>query len=213
MLSRVSKNGDITIGNLMGVTFSVVGPSALGQETQTGYHDLIGIDSPNGWNNQLNDELGFGLSYTRFWRYIKPSESLDYGITPHVNIELGNIYAYAATGAMFRLGTYLNNDLSPPNIRPGFPGLSLFRPHQKISWYIFSGLEGRAVARNIFLDGNTFTDSHSVDKNYWVGDFQYGFVLQTKNIRFSVSNMIRSKEFKTQKDNTKFGAVNISFLL
>jgi hypothetical protein len=213
MLSRVSKKDNIDTGNLVELTLSIVGPSAMGEETQTGFHNLIGIDSPNGWDNQLEDELGFGLSYTRFWRYIKPSETLDYGATPHVNIVLGNIYTYAATGVMFRLGTYLNNDLSPPNIRPGFPGLSLFRPSQKISWYIFSGIEGRIVARNIFLDGNTFTDSHSVDKNYLVGDFQFGFVFQTKSIRFSISNMIRSKEFETQKDNTNFGAINISFFL
>src|SRR3546814_11015068 len=29
---------------------------------------------------------------------------------------------------------------------------------------LFAGVEGRAVLRNIFLDGNTFADSHSVDE-------------------------------------------------
>jgi len=167
MLSRVSRINNVDTGNLMEFTLGLVGPGSQGENVQSGYHDLIGIDRVNGWDNQLKDELGFGLSYTRFWRYIKPSDSLDYGMTPHVNLVLGTIYTYAASGVMFRFGTHLNNDLSPPNIRPGFPGLSLFKPNRQSSWYLFAGIEGRAVARNIFLDGNTFKDSHSVDKKIW----------------------------------------------
>lgn len=30
--------------------------------------------------------------------------------------------------------------------------------------YVFAGAEGRGVASNIFLDGNTFEDSHTVDR-------------------------------------------------
>lgn len=213
MLSRVSSQDSVDTGNLIEFTLGIVGPSTLGEDVQTGYHDSIGIDSPNGWDNQLHDELGFGLSYARFWRHIKSSNSVDYGMTPHVNLVLGNIYTYAATGVMFRFGTHLNNDLSPPNIRPGFPGLSLFKPGRQNNWYLFAGIEGRTVARNIFLDGNTFKDSHSVDKKPLVADLQFGFVFQTGRIRFSISNMIRTKEFEGQKDKTNFGAVNISFAL
>lgn len=213
MLSSVSSDNNIDTGNLVEVTLGVVGPSALGEEVQSGFHDLIGIDKANGWDNQLHDELALGVSYTRFWKQVKPIGSLSYGMTPHINLVIGNVYTYAATGVMFRFGTHLNNDLAPPNIRPGFPGLSLFKPSQQNNWYLFAGIEGRAIARNIFLDGNTFSDSHSVDKKSLVADFQYGFVFQTGGMRFSISNMIRSKEFEGQQDETKFGAVNISFAL
>lgn len=213
LLSRVSKINNLTTGNIFEFTLGIVGPSAQAESMQSGFHNLVGIDSPKGWANQLNDELALGVSYTRFWRQVNPLGSLNYGFTPHVNITLGNVYTYAATGVMFRFGTHLANDLAPPNIRPGFPGLSLFRTKGKNSWYLFAGLEGRAVARNIFLDGNWLHDSHRVDKNPFVADFQYGFVWQRGNLRFSISNMIRTKEFKTQKDVTNFGAVNISYAI
>ncbi|MFK5914851.1 MAG: lipid A deacylase LpxR family protein [Woeseiaceae bacterium] len=213
MLSSVSRENNIHTGNLIEVTLGIVGPSAQGENVQSGFHDLIGIDKANGWDNQLHDELALGISYTRFWKEVKPLASLSYGMTPHISLTIGNVYTYAASGIMFRFGTHLNNDLAPPNIRPGFPGLSLFRPTQQSSWYLFAGIEGRAVARNIFLDGNTFSDSHSVDKKPLVADFQYGFVFQTGGMRFSISNMIRTKEFEGQKDETKFGAVNISFAM
>ena len=213
MLSSVSKIDNIDTGNLIELTLGIVGPSAQAKETQTGFHNLVGIDSPKGWDNQLDDELVIGVSYTRFWREVNPVGSFDYGMTPHINLVLGNVYTYAATGVMFRFGTHLDGDLAPPNIRPGFPGLSLFRSRNQNRWYFFAGIEGRAVARNIFLDGNSFTDSHSVDKELLVGDLQYGIVYQAGSLRFSISNMIRTKEYKTQKDETNFGAINISYAL
>lgn len=213
MLSRASKKNNIDTGNLIEFTAGIVGPSALAEQVQTDFHNLVKIDSPKGWDNQLHDELAIGISYARFWRHIYSLGSLEYGMTPHVNIALGNVYTYAATGVMFRSGKHLNSDLAPPNIRPGFPGLSLFNPKKQNSWYLFAGIEVRAVARNIFLDGNTFRDSHSVDKIPLVGDVQFGFVFQTGNMRFSISNMFRTKEFEGQKDETNFGAVNISFAL
>lgn len=214
LLSRVPSHANVDTGNLLEFTVGVVGPSALAEEVNTGYHDLAGLDISRGWDNQLSNEPAVGISYSRFWRQIQPlSGALQYGMTPHVNMALGNVYSYAATGAMFRLGTHLDNDLAPPNIGPGFPGLSLFRSNQQSNWYLFAGMEGRAVARNIFLDGNSFRDSHSVDKKPLVGDFQFGFVFQVGNIRFSLSEMIRTKEYEEQQDKTKFGAINISFLM
>jgi len=86
-----------------------------------------------------------------------------------INVTFGHVYIYAATGVMFRFGTNLNSDLAPPNIPPGSPGLSFFRASQQNSGYFFAGIEGWAVARNIFLDGNTFRNSQRVDKKCWVG--------------------------------------------
>ena len=214
MLSRVSRKNNVDTGNLLEITLGMVGPASLAEQTQTNYHELINIDVPNGWDNQLSNEPGFGLSYARFWRHTSPlNGNLQTGMTPHVNMVIGNVYTYAASGVMFRAGTHLENDLAPPNIRPGFPGLAFFRSSQQSSWYVFAGVEGRAVARNIFLDGNTFSDSHSVDKKPLVGDLQYGFVYQTGGVRFTMSNMIRTKEYESQKDKMHFGAVNISFAI
>ncbi len=119
-----------------------------------------------------------------------------------MNLVVGNVYTYAAGGVMFRVGDNLKRDLSPPNIRPGFPGLAYFRGGDESSWYLFLGFESRLVARDIFLDGNTFKDSHSVEKEKLVGDMQFGLVYQVNRWRFAFSNMLRTKEFATQEDNT-----------
>ncbi len=77
-------------------------------------------------------------------------------------------------------------------------------------WYLFAGVEGRAIAHNIFLDGNTFRDSRSVDKKPLVGDLQFGLVLDWSDIRFSYTHILRTREFRTQEKFDGFGALSVS---
>ncbi|MCW8827784.1 MAG: lipid A deacylase LpxR family protein [Gammaproteobacteria bacterium] len=212
VLSQISSSDQVDYGNMFDITIGIVGPSAMGEQAQTGFHDLVGIDSPEGWDNQLEDELAIGLSYSRFWRLVRPiSQGLELGVAPHMTMVVGNAYTYGAGGVMFRLGDGLKRDLNPPNIRPGFPGLAYFRQGAEPSWYLFLGFETRLIARNIFLDGNTFKDSHSVEKENLVGDMQFGLVYLFDRWRLSFSNMLRTKEFTTQENNTHYGAVNITY--
>jgi len=71
-------------------------------------------------------------------------------------------------------------------------------------------VEGRALATNIFLDGNTFADSHSVDKKYFVGDVHAGLVLVIYRVRLAFSQVFRSSEFNGQKELSEFGSINLS---
>ena len=83
-------------------------------------------------------------------------------------------------------------------------------PRHDFGWYLCAGVDGRGVARNIFLDGNTFRDSRSVDKEPWVGDLQFGFVLAWRQVRLSYTHILRSREFKGGEGRDEFGAVSIS---
>ena len=67
------------------------------------------------------------------------------------------------------------------------------------------------MLRNIFLDGNTFRDSHRVDKKPVVGDFMAGVNLSTANAQLSFAYVFRSKEYETQTKAQEFGSINFSF--
>lgn len=214
LLARVEHDSLYDTGNILDFTIGVVGPASLAEQSQTAFHKLFKVAVPQGWHNQLKNELGLGLSYSRFWRFIKPvSGPLEIGMNPQITATLGNVYTYGAVGVMVRLGTALDGDLSPPTIKPGYPGFALFRMDNHISWYFHFGVETRYVVRNIFLDGNSFEESHSVEKEPIVGDIQFGFVFKINNIRFAISNTMRSKEFTTQQQATHYGALNISWAL
>ena len=205
-----SKNYDS--GEQFEFTFGLVGPSAYGEELQLLGHKLTNSQTPRGWDNQLKDELTFGLNYSNVSRTIIPiSDGLDFGVNQQYSAALGNAYTFVSTGAMFRIGNNVSQDLSPPNIHPSFSGITYFKSNEESSWYIYLSLEARLIYRNIFLDGNTFTDSHKVEKEPLVGDMAYGFVYIFDNMRIAISSMSRSKEYTTQKEDTNYGAISFSF--
>ena len=101
---------------------------------------------------------------------------LNFDILPNIGGSLGNVFTCAEAGLVLRLGSDLTHDFGPPRIRPGLPGSSYLRPRKGFLWYVFGGFQGRAVLKNIFLDVNTLSDSHSVEKKPFVGDLQAGLV-------------------------------------
>lgn len=189
----------------------VVGSYALGEEIQNNYHKLIGVETSKGWDNQIKNEPGINLIGERTWRH-KPFRlaGLEADALPHVGASLGNVYTHVNTGVTFRIGQDLFIDYGPPLIRPSPSGFGAINPTERLSWYLFAGVDGRWVLRNIFLDGNTFQDSHSVDKRALVGDFVAGVSVVYDRVRVSFTHIMRSREFNGQSEPDRFGAISVS---
>lgn len=191
----------------------VIGPKAQGEWVQNNVHRAIGSHESRGWDNQLDNEIGAVLYYERRWRgllEVTPN-TLGIDLTPHAGFALGNVYTFAAAGAAFRFGWDLPSDYGPPRVRPSLPGTDFFNPTAGFGWYLFAGAEGRAVARDIFLDGNTFTDSHSVDRKPFVADLQVGLAVTFKAVRVAFTQVYRTPEFEERDRIQRFGALSVSF--
>lgn len=190
----------------------IVGPSAGGEGVQNNFHRLIGVDEALGWRNQLHDEPGAALIYERKWRALAQTEILGLGVdaTPHLGGSLGNVGTYLNAGLMLRLGKDLSNDFGAPRIRPSLPGSGFFLPRSAVGWYLFGGVDGRAIGRNLFLDGNTDGDSLSVSKRYFVADLQAGAAMTLGGLRLAYTLVYRTKEFSGQDRGDRFGAVSLS---
>ncbi len=195
------------------LTIGLIGPASGAAQTQDFVHDIGNFIDPQGWDNQLENEVGFTLTYERKWRGIYQLSPFGWAVdvTPHIGASLGTIHTHATTGATFRLGYDLPADYGPPLIRPSVTGSDFFVPTQEIGWYLFAGFEGRAVARNIFLDGNTYRDSHSVDKYPLIGGVQAGIAFTYQNTRIAYTHIFRTKEFEGQDDGDEFGAITVSY--
>lgn len=166
----------------------VVGPSALGEQVQNNVHDFLNIDRAYGWNYQLKDEPGVNLVLSRQWRFNSEQvwDDIAVGIVPSLKASLGNVQTYASAGLMVRIGNELMADFGPPRIRPSISGSAFYQPDGAWGWYIFAGLEGRVVGRDIFLDGNTWRESRHVDKETFVGDVSAGFALMMPFARLTL---------------------------
>lgn len=198
------------------LSLGVVGPSALGEEAQKFVHEIINSPEPQGWDHQLHDEPAVLLNVERRW--VVPSEpivgDLRGDVSPHVGAALGNVFTHAAGGVTVRLGEPPQFDYGPPRLQPHTPGSEYFAPSAPddvFSWYVFAGAEARAVARNIFLDGNTFRDSRSVDKELLVADLSAGLVMTFGDVRLSYVQVLRTKEFDGQDGPSLFGAFSAGY--
>lgn len=211
-VSLVSYDDEVL--NTIELQLGTVGPSALGKEVQNNFHDLIGDNHAEGWSHQIKDEFGANLIFDRKWRAISltgPRTGFGLDVTPSATLSLGNVATYVAGGLMLRLGQNLDSDFGAPRIRPALAGTAFYDKRDGFGWYVFGGIEGRAVLRDIFLDGNTFKDSPHVDKQTIVGDAQLGASVFFGSTRITYSYVIRSEEFEGQDGLSRFGSASVSW--
>ena len=201
------------------VLLGVVGPAALGRQVQNDWHQfIVGIPGGAGWDNQLKNEPAIALSYDKHWRLgIVELGGVGVDFVPEADVTAGNVFTYGAVGGIIRIGNSLDTDYGPPRIRPGPSGTDWVDPSRRsasFGYYFFAGGEGRAVAQNIFLDGNTFAHSRSVDKKPLVGDLTAGVAMFWKDdIRFDLGLLSRTKEFYGQQGQDSYAGFRFTFKL
>lgn len=215
LLAERDALGPIRVFDSFEIDLGIIGPQSYAGDVQTKWHEIIGVDRPQGWDNQLKNEPGILINLERKWVVPLPffprDSILQLDVLPSMGVALGNVFTYGSLGAVFRLGHDLPMDYGPPRIRPGAQGSDFFKTHEGgFSWYVFAGAEGRAVGRNIFLDGNSFAESHSVDKKNGVVDLHMGLVVAWNKVRLAVTQVFRSEEFERQKERDEFGAISLS---
>ncbi|HEV7855420.1 MAG TPA: lipid A deacylase LpxR family protein [Herminiimonas sp.] len=199
------------------IDVGMVGPASLAQQSQNFIHDLRGFERFQGWSNQLHNELGIQFvkeRKIRVYRHID-SDGPQIDAITHYGYSLGNVATYLNTGFEVRIGTFLPNDFGTAPIRPASDSNAPLpenaeRRMTSSGVHAFISVDTRAVAHDIFLDGNTFTDSHSVDKRYFVGDLAAGIAWQWPGGKITYAQYLRSKEFLTQKSAQSFGSVTLS---
>lgn len=199
--------------SVLGLSLGVVGPSALGEEVQNGFHHLIGDPTNKGWGYQIKDEPAFQFLIERTYRLpIARFGGLETDILPALTAEVGNVRDYVQAGFSLRLGQGLNSDFGAPRIRPGFSGGDAYTPTRPFAWYVFVGGDGQAVARDLFLDGNTWrTNTPSVTKRILVGEMSVGAAIMMGGVRITYTQTWQTPEFSRQRAGLfNFGSLSAS---
>jgi hypothetical protein len=194
------------------INLGVVGPSALGEDVQNGFHDFIGVPRALGWGNQIHDEPGLNLIYERRYRFATEGARTGWGADtiPHLGFSLGNVFTYANAGAEFRAGWRLPPDFGSNLIRPSGDTNPDRRP--RFGAFLFAAFDGRAVARDITLDGNSFRSSPDIRKEPFVADLYAGLGFSFPRLQLRYAQAYRTKEFKGQDDRQVFGSLSATLL-
>lgn len=195
----------------------VGGSASLAEASQDTVHKIRGIEKFNGWDTQLKNELGLQFAYEHKQRFQLSEQWPHQDLILHGGSSLGNVATYVNFGAEYRVGWRLPNDFGTASLRPGgdssVPGMGDVRYCE--SWLCglhgFVSFDSRLVMRDIFLDGNTFTSSHSVDRKPVVADVAVGLSFLVRGWKVSYAKVFRTKEFDEQQDAHKYGSLSISY--
>jgi len=176
----VSEAEEITFGALTGVT----GPPALAEPTQKFIHEyVVRSTDPKGWHNQIGTSLG--AMATIEWRRAigEVNNNSGWGAqgTWYWRGAIGNVMTYGAVGATVFFGRYLPALVKIDAIQNKRMSDYLSAPTtvspERLDLTLFAGVEARAMAYNVFLDGRLGHSDPHVDSKLFVGDASLGMKL------------------------------------
>lgn len=194
----------------------MVGPWALGEEVQNAVHELLGDEKFQGWDNQLHNEPVFMLTHERMRRWpADASENLGgwgWDAISHYGGAVGNLATHVNAGGEVRFGWKLPDDFGSTPLRPAGENTAPTRGGKPSgwSWHLFATTDAAWVIRDITLDGNTFRNSHSVDKRAVVGTAGYGLAVMRGRWKFALARYHSTREFDGQREAPVFGSFTIS---
>ena len=154
-LSNTYIKGQDNVADKYGFTLGILGPASGAEQAQKFVHKNVDADDPKGWDYQLKNELVFQFDRGRIWRHWLGQESKNTDMVFLTDLSLGTIETSIATSAFFRFGQNLQYTYITPSLHSN-------RTTNPIAvgggWFGYVGLRAKYLARQIFVDGNTFRD-------------------------------------------------------
>lgn len=207
------------------VSLGIVGPASLAKEAQIWWHERIEAAHPAGWDNQLRNEPVLQLRYETALRW-PPDDGGNADIIPRVRANLGNALISLEAEVTGRIGWNLSGfgvqSIPPPPPPPGSAMTVQANAPPRTRWLASGNLFLRAgikaVAHNIFLDGNSFARNDiRIDRTPFVPEFAVGAELNlVGNVWLTFQFIRRGSEFETWRGREapaqKFGSITLAWI-
>jgi hypothetical protein len=213
------KSTDKKLNSLL-LRVGMVGPDAEGKEVQSAIHKWTGSTKPEGWDNQLYNELGINITYIYKERY-EYTNKKNYGISfvPSFEADVGNISTQASLGMFMRTGYNISKDFGVSTMsvggESGIPAYTAQKLSLKKSWsWSFNmAFTGSAVARDIFVEGNTFRKSIVVhQRKNFVAYVGAGFTIRYKSFNLDFMETYNTPKAKDIDRSKIVGTLLLTYL-
>jgi len=171
------------------IEVGVTGPPTLAGPLQRSVHRALGFWEPLGWEHQLPFEPGIAVGY-QYGRSLVAAEVAEVRIA-EVTTSVGGTVGTVTTAGTAELDARFGFD--PPrtwDVR--------VLDRSNASAYAIAGFRADAVLRNLFLDGNLFRSSLSVDKLPFVSTHYVGLAVGAGRWDASYRVTTRSREYRTE---------------
>lgn len=165
------------------LTMGMTGPPSLAQYTQALAHRAApAFNRPTDWTHQLEFEPGVIARYEERRRFVLGERGwFGADVLPRVAGSVGNVTTAAEAGADARVGFHLPH--------PWLLEQDLF------SAAFTAGAAERAIARDLFLDGNTFARSKGVGHEPFVTSANFGVEVRSSAFVLGYRAQIDSRSY------------------
>ena len=201
---------DELISDEVGLIVGAVGPITGGESVQKFVHEIINANEPLGWDNQIANEPVFRIQARRTWRvYETELWNGEFDLLTGLDGGLGNFRSDIATGVGIRFGQRLSENFSSATVFPiqKFNGIN----NSPYGWYLFLNASVSYVANDIFINGSTFHDSHSVDLIHPQATISAGVMANIYNFSILYTLLYSTDEYEGQAEHSRYGSVAVTY--
>ncbi len=175
----------------------VIGPWSLAEESQTWIHGAINYTIPQGWDNQVANDIILNYNINIEKQLLFPSKRIL--LVGVVETFSGTLYNAAGVGFMLRIGKFNNYFEGTSN--------SQSTSKKKFQIYVFMRPVARVVLSNALLEGGLIyqmsaqTGAYTLDKDQierLTVLYDVGLNFEMPKFSISISQKLRTAEFKGQ---------------
>jgi lipid A 3-O-deacylase len=206
-IGMTNVSNDAATGTRFSTVYSLgaIGPVVKQDILQSKWHQIIDRPIPQGWKNQIANDIALNLGFVGEKRLLKPAENVD--VIGILETNVGTVTNYMGFGGMVRVGWFDDyfHDI-----------MQVKGKNHKWQAFVFARPLMRIVADNALLEGGIFTYSKSPytisrdDLNRYYMNTEFGYSLSYRNMNLTYSQSVRTPEFKGAK-NMFWGATTFSF--
>ncbi len=200
--------------NSLGLILGVAGPASLAEQSQTIVHEMIGARTPEGWDNQISNELVFRVEAEHIERFYDHSftDSTSIDVSSYSEAGFGNLRSDIGTGLTFRVGNLLDETYAAINpFNSQAVSVLTRKTTNQFYWQLFTSVYAGYVFNDITLDGNTFTNSHSVEMIHDQALISAGMFVMYQHWAATFSTHRATKQFDGQINDSKYGSITVSY--
>ncbi|CAM4200737.1 lipid A deacylase LpxR family protein [Gillisia limnaea] len=181
-------------------SLGIIGPGAFGKEMQVGIHKATGNVIPEGWRNQirndvvLNYEVGYEKQLFRYRNFLS--------VQRNSNLQVGTLFTNASVGFNSVAGL-INSPFSSEE------------KQRKFQLYLYAQPLVKIVGYDATLQGGLFSNASPYtipagEVERFVGQINYGVVFKINNLYLEYTRTTINREFETG-NSANWGGIKLGF--
>lgn len=193
------------------IRLGVIGPLSFAKETQTWAHRVINYTKPEGWHNQVPNDIILNYNISIEKQILQPSKNLL--VIGVIETFSGTTYNAAGAGFMLRVGRF-NNYFDRFSVRK-------ITAKNKSQLYVFMKPAVRVVLSNALLQGGLIDQISPQSNGYVLSKdqierlivlYDVGITFEKPKYSITITQKFIGPEFKGQYTQ-EFGNLNLQFKL